>query len=63
MEDRKATYGTTERKEAAMGKKPKARRRRMTIPLPVLMVWLVCAVLTLLVLGVVAINIVLNMGE
>jgi len=35
----------------AMGKKPKARRRRITIPPLVLMAWAVCAVLTVFVLG------------
>jgi hypothetical protein len=36
----------------AMGKKTKARRRRMTMPLLVLLVWAVCAVLVAFVLGI-----------
>ena len=46
-----------------MAKKQKARRWSMSIPPLVGVVFLVCAVLMVLALGLVALNAVLNMGE
>jgi hypothetical protein len=46
-----------------MGKKPKTSQRRIPVPLLVAAVWLFSAALVVFVLGLVALNILVSMGE